>query len=176
LYYGKVIRKSWKMLDLVVPVEQLDLKDLKSKRSHSIGVSNKIQYLLASKKIKVHDDYVLSSLDDVPFREHSFDAINVSGVLEYMPKHEGEVLLEKLERIGDKIIVKLPNNGFPITFAYKTYKSIWHAEDLKRKGYKVRSYGIYSPSFLVRELTKLLVFLKWAFTRFSLFIIGIKEE
>lgn len=176
LYYGKVIRKSWKLLDIVVPIEQPDLIDLKSEGSRSIGLSDKIQYLHTSKKIKVHDGYVLSSFESIPFREHSFDTIHVNGVLEYMPKNEGEKLLEKLERIGDKLFVKLPNGSFPVTWAFKTYKSIWHAKDLKKRGYKVRSYGIRSFRFLVRELSKNLPFLKWIHTGFSLFIIGTKEK
>lgn len=176
LHYGKVIRKSWKMLDLVVPIEQPDLIVLKPKRGHSVGLSNKIQYLLASKKIKVHNDYVLVSFESIPFREHSFDTINVNGVLEYTSKKEGEELLKRLENFGNKLVVKLPNNGFPITWAFKTYKSKWHAEDLKGRGYKVYSYGIRSSRFSVRELSKSLPFLKWMPTRFSLFIIGIKEK
>ncbi|MEM3586885.1 MAG: glycosyltransferase [Candidatus Jordarchaeaceae archaeon] len=176
LCYGSVIRKSWRLLDIVVPIEQPDITDLKSKECRSVGLSDKLQYLLASKKIKVHDDYILASLESMPFRDYSFDTINVSGVLEYMSKKEGERVLEEIERLGDKLVVKLPNNSSPVTWAFRTYKSRWHAEDLRERGYKVYSYGIHSSRFLVREITKNLPFIKWMPDKFSLFIVGIKEK
>jgi len=139
----KAIYDNYKtMLDIVVPYEEPYIKSIKSSISYSVGISNKIQYLLASKRIKVHEDYIYTSLEKLPFRDKAFDIIIVRGYLEYLRKYEGKRLLNALEGIGRRIVISVPNNGLPIDPAYRYYRSVWSVDELKSKGYKVYGFGL----------------------------------
>jgi hypothetical protein len=139
----KAIYDNYKtMLDIVVPYEEPYIKSIKSSISYSVGISNKIQYLLASKRIKVHEDYIYASLEKLPFRDKAFDIIIVRGCLEYLRKYEGKRLLNTLEEIGRRIVISVPNNGLPIDPAYRCYRSVWSVDELRRKGYKVYGFGL----------------------------------
>jgi len=130
------------MLDVVVPLEQPYVKRLKSRTSYSVGIASKSQYLLASKRSHVHDDYVCACAEKPPFRMKSFDLVLIKGCLEYMRKREGERTLSALEDIGCRIVVWAPNNGLPIDPAYRHYRSVWCVGELKSKGYKVYGSGL----------------------------------
>jgi hypothetical protein len=45
------------------------MKEVKARDSYSVGISDKVQYLLASKRIDVHADYVYASMERLPLRE-----------------------------------------------------------------------------------------------------------
>jgi len=132
------------MLDVVVPSWQPYIKMSKSRAGYSVGISSKVQYLLASKGVRVHNDYVRACAEKPPFRTGSFDLVVIKDCLEYLHKHEGEKMLNALEKIGRKMIVWVPNNGFPMNPAYRHYRSIWRVDELKSKGYKVYGFGIMS--------------------------------
>jgi hypothetical protein len=128
------------MLDVVVPSEQPSMKEVKSEGSYSVGTSDKVQYLLASKRINVHDDYVYASTGALPFKGEAFDVAIVRGRLEYLSKHEGEGLLSALEEISRRVVVMVPNKGLPLSSKLRYYGSIWSVDELRDKGYKV--YGV----------------------------------
>ena len=104
-----------------------------------MGVSDKMQFLLASKKISVHDDYVLTSLKNLPFRKRAFDLIIVRGILEYyLNLKVNEGILRALEEHRRGLVVVAPNNGCPITWSHKCYRSVCRANEFKGDGYRVK--------------------------------------
>jgi hypothetical protein len=147
------------LLDLgAVPREQQWLKQAKS-GSYSIGVSSRKEYLLASKRIHVHDDYVLSSLSNLPFVTGVFTTILLKGVLEYMGKTEGKMVLDNSLRIGGKkIVVVVPSKGSPSDVAYRYYASTWNAEELRQSGFETS--GLHLRIDLRLKLIRVLPFLK----------------
>lgn len=150
-----------KILDLgCVPGEQLYLKKLQKDRSYSVGVSDKKRYVLVSKQLKCHNDYVIAKLEQLPFKEHSFDVTVFFGVLEYMSKTRANNIVSLVERIGKKVIVKVPYLCSPIfmplltnrdSIACSVFHSSWDFEDFRKKGYKTLVFG-------VRNFTPLLLF------------------
>jgi len=149
-----------KILDLgCVPGEQLYLmKSLKNKR-YSVGVSDKKRYVLVSKQLNVHNDYVIAQLEKLPFKEHSFDATVFFGILEYTPKKQANNIVTVAEKIGKKVIVKVPYLCSPIFLPlffnknrapYSVFHSCWDVADFQKRGYKTLVLGL-------RNLTPLLL-------------------
>ena len=148
------------VLDLgCVPGEQLYLRKLLKNERYSVGVSDKKRYVLVSKQLKVHDDYVIAKLKKLPFKEHSFDATILFGILEYMPKKQANKLVSVAEKIGKKVMVKVPYLCSPIFLpllsnknrACCVFDSCWDVADFQKRDYKTLVLG-------VRNLTPLLLF------------------
>jgi hypothetical protein len=174
LIYGKY--KT--MLNVVIPIEQPYIKKVKSSTSYTVGVSDKVQYLLASKRINVHDDYILASLENLPFRKKVFDVVILKSVIEYFHKHEGERLLNILGTIGHKLIIMVPNNGLPISSSYRYYRSTWCVNEFKSKGYKV--HGLIPkiqkrPKFIERYFDYIGKLFSWYLPFISNVLVVIKK-
>lgn len=88
---SQISLKKWKIvlggkfvLDVgCVPFEQQYQKKLLSQNAFNIGVSPKKRYLLVSKKLGIHQDYVVADLEALPFKEKGVAFAFVNGVLEY---------------------------------------------------------------------------------------------
>jgi hypothetical protein len=149
------------ILDLgCVPGEQLYLRKLLKNKRYSVGVSDKKRYVLVSKQLKVHNDYVIAKLEKLPFKEHSFDATIFFGILEYMSKEQANNIVSIAEKIGKKVMVKVPYLCSPIFLpllsnknraACSVFQSCWDVADFQKRGYKTLVLG-------VRNLTPLLLF------------------
>lgn len=61
---------------------------------YSVGVSEDICFIHASRRIRIHKDYVLCSLTHLPFRPKAFDLCVVWSLLEYLHKDKGKELLK----------------------------------------------------------------------------------
>jgi SAM-dependent methyltransferase len=79
------------------------------------------------------------------FKEHSFDATIALDLIEHLPKNEGWILLDNMERIARKRVVVFTPNGF-MPQANKEdgdlqeHLSGWTTHDFASRGYRV--YGI----------------------------------
>jgi hypothetical protein len=166
-----------KYLDVgTIPIEQPRLKNMKHlKETYSVGLSDKPQYLYASKRLNVHSDYVLSSLKYLPFKPRSFDLIILHSCLEYLPKSNGKNLIEDLELLGERIVLTCPNNGIPLGNTLKTYKSRWSIKELQKEGYRV--YGIqlqWNLPKMLKIFTPVLWIFQWFLPLFSAKLIAFK--
>lgn len=108
-----------------------------------VGVEAFAPYVEMSRKLGIHDEYVAADLVDVEFPEKSFDAIVMIEVLEHLEKADGEVVLERLERIArKKLIVSCPNGfleqGSHDANPYQVHRSGWTIKELTARGYTVR--------------------------------------
>ena len=147
------------MLDLgVIPREQQLIKQAR-KGSYSVGISSRKEYLLASKRARVHDDYLLSSLGYLPFRTGGFRMVLLKGILEYTGKTEGKVVLESALRVGSKkIVAVVPNNGSPSDITYRYYASTWNAEEFNEMEFETS--GLHMRIDVKFKVTRVLPFLK----------------
>ncbi|MEM3550227.1 MAG: glycosyltransferase [Candidatus Bathyarchaeia archaeon] len=142
-----------------VPGEQLYLMKLLENKGYSVGVSDKKRYVLVSKQLKVHDDYVIAKLEKLPFKGRVFDATILFGILEYVSKKETTNIVYVVEKIGKKVMVKVPYRCSPIFLpllfdkkqAYSVFHSCWDVADFQKRGYKTLVFG-------VKNLTPLMLF------------------
>ena len=147
------------LLDLgVIPREQQWIKQVQ-RRSYSVGVSPRKEYLLASKRALVHKDYVFSSVGNLPFRAGAFTTVLLKGTLEYSDKTGGRVALNSALRIGSRrIVAVVPNNGSPSDGAYRYYASTWKAEEFRAIGFETS--GLHLRIDVRFKVARMLPFLK----------------
>lgn len=149
----------------VIPKEQLWIKSVK-RGSYSIGVSIRRQYLLVSKKLNIHDDYVRASPSNLPFRKQVFDVIIIKGLLEYLKKAEGwKALSNALQIVRKELVIFAPNKSYPLDYAYQYYLSSWNPEELQKLGFKM--YGSHFRVDIQRKvkILKIMPFLKPILTK-----------
>jgi len=96
---------------------------------------------------EIYLDLILGDVRRLPFKDKSFDAIICMEVLEHLEKHDGEKLLEELERLARGQILlstpvgkykQHPFEGNP----YQQHKYIWQASDLRKRGYRIKGMGL----------------------------------
>jgi len=108
------------------------------KGSYRVGLDFSKPYILESKKLFIHDDYVLADVRALPFKPKSFDYAVAIEVLEHLDKHDGPKMLEELSRVAvRKIILTTPNDFLPL----KTHVSGWRTGELEELGFQVYGLG-----------------------------------
>ena len=142
----RIYIKTNKILDVIIPIEQPFFLKRDKMFIHSVGISDKLEYIIISKSLNVHRNYVLTSLSNLPFRKKVFNGVFLKSILEYIPKFKAEKILNDTERVSKKLVIFIPNNGYPRTRAYKKYRSIWKISEFRKKGYKI--HGIKSKGFI----------------------------
>lgn len=136
------------VLDLCcLPFEQHILKKHLSKKKLSVGVSPKRRYLLVSKKLGVHDDYVIASPEKLPFKMNSFDVVFSLGLLEYLPKDKCGQVISASEEVAQISIVRVPYSGSPIDSTHTVFSSNWRINDFKKRNYRTFSIGLKQQIF-----------------------------
>jgi len=126
-----------------VPITQPFLLNFLPRLAHSysVGVSEDVCFIHASKRIKTHKDYVLCSLTRLPFRPKAFDLCVIWSLLEYLYKNKGKKLLKNAEEVGRSVLVRCPNNGAPLNEAYCLYFSKYSVKELKAEGFIILGKG-----------------------------------
>jgi hypothetical protein len=109
-----------------------------------------------SKKNKYHDKYTKGNILNIEkyFKNKSFDAVVLIGVIEHLKRSDGKKLITKLESIAKlKVIIETPN-GFLNQEAvennpYQEHISGWTPNDFQERGYTV--YGLRGLKLLRGE-------------------------
>lgn len=114
------------------------------KTFHAIGFDVFEESVAVSKKIHIHDDYILGDVRKVNalVPAKSVDAVIALDLIEHLTKKEGEQLLSAMERIAKrKVIVMTPNGFYPQEpyekNPYQVHKSGWTTQDFRSRGYNV---------------------------------------
>jgi ubiquinone/menaquinone biosynthesis C-methylase UbiE len=127
-----------------LPMEMIKMR-MKVKRS--VGVDLFKPYIDQCKKKKIHDEYLLSDVRRLPFKNKSFDVVMALQVLEHQPKKDAWKLLEKMEKIAKKQVIV----AMPIGEMYhpavdhnelQLHLSHFHPDELEKRGYKTIKMGI----------------------------------
>jgi SAM-dependent methyltransferase len=138
-------------------LEGIDIIPVKSKKKiiNKKIIGNTLPMEAYEKKI--HDKYVRGNILQIEkfYKNKSFDAVVLVGLMEHLRRSDGKVFLEKLEKIAKKKIIICTPNGFVPQNPhsgniYQEHIAGWYAKDFKTRGYKV--YGIRGFKFIRGEL------------------------
>lgn len=118
--------------------------------TYSVGVELFEPYLEESKKMKIHNEYILADIKKVEFKPKSFDCVIALDVLEHLTKKEGAELIKKMENVAKKKIIIFTPNGFSRQDEYdedklQIHKSGWTVDEFKKRGYEVKGINGWKP-------------------------------
>lgn len=116
------------------------------KVNKSIGVDLFKPYIEIGKNLKIHDQYVISDVRKIKFRNRSFDVVLALQIVEHLSKKDAWKLVEKIEKIaGKQVIIATPigktyhpavdNNKLQL------HKSGFFPEEFEKRGYKIIKFG-----------------------------------
>jgi hypothetical protein len=133
-------------------------------RGYSIGLDGFKPYLLKSKKAKIHDDYVLASLDHLCFSPKSFHTVVLIDVIEHLNKNDGYKLLSKMENLTKGKVLLFTPNGFLKQQEYdendfQRHLSGWSVCELENQGFAV--FGVNGFKFFLKEKAELKINQWW---------------
>ncbi|MCW4009514.1 MAG: glycosyltransferase family 2 protein [Candidatus Bathyarchaeota archaeon] len=154
-------------LDLgVIPFEQLWI--LRAKKGlYSVGVSSSKPYLISSKRLKIHDEYILASTDYLPFQKGSFSSVLIKGLLEYNSKPNGVSTIQSAIYTADrKVVIVVQNNGYPFESHGEFFASVWTAKELRLLGFKTSGLHLRRDIQRLIKVIELLPFMKLILARF----------
>lgn len=137
-------------------LEGIDLVPIKSKNKiyNKEIIGNTLPMEEYEKKI--HDKYVNGDILQIEkfYKDKSFDAVVLIGLMEHLRRSQGKNFLEKLEKIAKKKIIICTPNGFVPQDPhsgniYQEHISGWFVKDFRNRGYHV--YGIRGFRFIRGE-------------------------
>ena len=112
---------------------------------HSVCVEPFSEYLVRSKKRKIHNRYICKRIEDISFPKKSFDAVIMIEVLEHLDKNSGLEIIQKAnEWARKKVIITTPNGFVPQANLdqnpWQRHRSGWLPSDFRKLGFRV--YGL----------------------------------
>lgn len=118
---------------------------LVKKNKKATGIDLFKKSIQASKKKKLHDEYVLGDIRDIGkhFKKKSFDTVVSIDVVEHLSKKDSLKMIKSMEQIARKNVVILTPNGFypqdPLEGnPYQVHLSAWNPDEFSKMGYTVR--------------------------------------
>ena len=120
----------------------------KRRQLYTAGVDIFEPYLRKAKKSGVYDGLVLCDIRNLPFQMKSFDVLLCLSVLEHIKsKSDGLKLVETMEEVArQRVIIGTPVGEYKQEMyddnPYQEHRSSWVPAEFKRRGYKVRGYGL----------------------------------
>jgi len=117
------------------------------RKFHAIGVDIFEPYLQECQKLSCYDNIILADVRTLPFESKSFDIVLCMEVLEHLEKDDGEKLLHELDRVARRqILLSTPVSKYEQHTLDgnpdQEHKFIWHADELRQRGYRVKGMGI----------------------------------
>lgn len=123
-----------------------------SKKIRSVGVDAFLPAIEESREKGIHDDYCnIDVLDiDKNFRSDSFDCVLASDLIEHLEKDEGDLLIEKMEKLAQKKVIIFTPNGFLPQGelednSWQVHKSGWYVDEMRERGYEVIGINGWKP-------------------------------
>ncbi|MCW4007341.1 MAG: class I SAM-dependent methyltransferase [Candidatus Bathyarchaeota archaeon] len=156
-----------------------------SNPSYLVGIDVWKPYLLKIKYKKIYDDLILADAINLPFKVKSINIILACEIIEHLPKYNGKIFLEALEKIStDKIIVSTPNfrylqnelrkNPFEKHISFWKYLDFFKEYTIYGIGVQIKEKLFFSNiPFLGYFLKRLILF--GVLCKFSELIVAIKN-
>ena len=99
------------------------------------------------KRQRIHSQYVLCDVRNLPFKDKSFDIVLCLEVLEHLGREEGKELLKKMEVIARKqVVLSTPVGNYKQESydgnPHQEHKYTWSPKEMKARGYKVSGVGL----------------------------------
>lgn len=138
---SREIEDEWRILDVGCG-RFSSLQNLK-KDCYKVGLDIYPPYIDKSKKLLVHDRYVVGDARNLPFESDSFDCAVATEVIEHLTKEDGLKMIREMERVARKKIILTTPNGFLPTYAgpddnpRETHLCGYTAAELKKLGFRV---------------------------------------
>lgn len=112
----------------------------------SVGVDLFKPYIEIGEKYNIHDQYIISDVRKLNFKDKSFDVVLALQILEHLKKNDAWKVVNKIERIAKKqVIIATPIGKMyhPIVDNNKLqlHKSAFYPEEFEKKGYKILKFG-----------------------------------
>lgn len=116
-------------------------------RYFSVGIDIFEPYLRECKRQRIHSQYVLGDVRNLPFRDKSFDIVLCLEVLEHLGRKEGETLLNEMEVIAKKqVVLSTPVGNYKQESfdgnPHQEHKYTWSPKEMKALGYRVIGIGL----------------------------------
>jgi SAM-dependent methyltransferase len=90
----------------------------------------------------IYEGLIQVKVPILPFKEKSVDVSLACEILEHLPKHDGYLLLNELERVSRSLIIVSSPMGWPqeeiYGNPYESHISEWKPEEFENLGYKVK--------------------------------------
>jgi len=90
----------------------------------------------------IYEGLIQAKVPILPFKEKSVDVSLACEILEHLPKHDGYLLLNELERVSRSLIIVSSPMGWPqqeiYGNPYEKHISEWKPEEFENLGYKVK--------------------------------------
>ena len=125
------------------------------KVAHSVGVELFEPYLLESKRLGIHSEYIQEDVTKLEFEPNSFDIILAFDVLDNLEKEETQELIGKMKQwVRKTIIITVPNGYIPEGALddnpLQIHKSGYNIEELEKLGFRVYGMGLKLPMWLTK--------------------------
>lgn len=114
---------------------------------HTVGIDAFEPYLDFCREHNLYDEYLSLDLNgmSLSFKDKEFEVATCIEVIEHLPKKNGEILLDEIERISKVAIITTPNVFFKQpkydNNPYQNHVSIWNVKYFKKRGYSVFGIG-----------------------------------
>ncbi len=113
----------------------------------SVGADIFEPYLRECKRRRIHSQYVLCDVRNLPFKDKSFDIVLCLEVLEHLGREEGKELLKKMEGIAKKqVVLSTPVGNYKQESfdgnPHQEHKHTWNSKEMKALGYRVIGIGM----------------------------------
>lgn len=108
----------------------------------SVGVDAFLPYINQSKSKKIHQRYINKNINNVDFKNNSFDSVILIETLEHLSFTDGQNLLKKCQKWARKNIIITTPNGYIHQKSldknkYQQHKSGWTPELFTHQNFKV---------------------------------------
>jgi len=149
------LKPDWKILD--VGCGRLSPLKFTKKGSYRVGIDHYEPYIKASKKLAIHDKYILADAKNLPFKDNSFQVVIAIEIIEHLKKQDSFKIIKEMERVASKKMILTTPNGFLKTLPgdldnpNEFHLSGWDVGDLKELGFKVRGLGGFKNLWKVNK-------------------------
>lgn len=124
----------------------VNLIKARMKIKYSVGIDLFKPYIEIGKKLKIHNQYIISDVRKIKFKDKSFDVVLALQILEHLKKNEAWKVVDKIERIAKRqIIIAIPIGEMyhPIVDNNKLqlHQSAFYPGEFEKRGYKIIKFG-----------------------------------